>query len=385
MRPSTRLCCHVLAALLLINQACNRKSDTPEPTNSRRVEHVQRAPDAADPPHRIDGIAGAKQAPSPTPDRKMPVRSAKVMGTVVSVTIYGDDEVAAAKAISAVFAEFRRIERLMTTWLDTSAVSKINAAAGNAAVGVDAETFAVVSAAQSVSVKTRGAFDISVGAFKGLWKFDHDHDGTIPKTTEVQRRLPHVGYQHIKLDTKRRTIKLNKAGMRITLGGIAKGYAVDRAVALLHQRGFVDFILQAGGDLFVSGKKGAESWQVGIRDPRGTETAFFARAKIKDRTFSTSGDYERFIIKNGIRYHHILNPRTGYPAKRCRSATVMAPSAMVADAWSTALFVLGPEGMKLVEADPQLEAVMISADNQVLVSSGLKQRLHRFRSPTDGV
>ena len=324
-------------------------------------------------------------ADSRAPDQLM-VRSAKAMGTRVTVSLWTDDQTAAAKAAAAVFEEFERVDRLMTSWLDTSDVSRINAAAGKRAVEVDDEVLGVIVRAQEMAATSGGAFDITVGAFRGLWKFDQDRDGSIPASADVKARLPLVGYRSLKVDRRKKQVELTRAGMRITLGGIAKGYAVDRSVALLHKLGFVDFILQAGGDLYVSGQRGDRKWRVGIRDPRGAADATFAIAAIQDQTFSTSGDYERSVVKDGVRYHHILDPRTGNPATRCRSVTVLAKDALTADAWSTALFVMGVQrGLKLVERTKGIEAVFVDAQNKVKVSSGLKDKVWLHKQPTAGI
>lgn len=313
------------------------------------------------------------------------VRSAKVMGTRVTLSIWGHEPAKAARVTEEVFKEFRRIDRLMTSWGNDSDVSKINANAGKRAVVVDPEVFKVIMYAQKVSKQSGGAFDITVGGFRGLWKFDQDLDGTIPDPAEVKKRLAKIGYKRVLVDPKKHTVKLADPGMRITLGGVAKGYAVDQAVALLHKRGFVDFILQAGGDLYTSGQRGAREWRVGIRDPRGPPDKPFALAKIKNHTFSTSGDYERGFVKNGIRYHHILNPATGFPAKKCRSVTVMTKKAMVADAWSTSLFVLGPQkGARLLDKMPGISAVFVDDKNQIHITKGLKGKVWILRKPTPG-
>jgi thiamine biosynthesis lipoprotein len=330
------------------------------------------------------GPAGTAAA-AEEPDHKI-VRTAKAMGTIVQITFWSDDEAAVAKGASAVFAEFARIDKLMTTWLDDSDVSRINAAAGGKAVEVSAEVIEVIQRSQEIAKATGGAFDITVGAYKGLWKFDHDMDRTLPSAEDVAARTKLVNWKDIVVDPAKRTVRLKKKGMAITLGGIAKGYAVDRAMKLLHEAGFVDFILQAGGDMYVSGKKGSENWVVGIRDPRGARDAVFALAKLEDHTFSTSGDYERGFVKDGVRYHHILDPKTGEPARRCRSVTVMALDAFTADAWDTAFFVMGVEaGMKLVEKLPDLEAVFVDDTNTVHVSSGLEKKIVIQRQPTAGI
>ena len=327
---------------------------------------------------------GPARAEAASPDHAIHYRD-EAMGTVVDVTFWGDDQQAAAAAAQAAFAEVHRIDALMTTWSDASDIARVNRGAGGAPVRVDPEVFRMIRRALRASIETRGAFDITVGAFRGLWKFDQDRDGSIPDDEAIRARLASVGHRRVLLDHRRRSVSLREPGMFITLGGIAKGYAIDRATAILHERGFVDFILQAGGDLYVSGRRGDRKWRVGIRDPRGRRDAVFAVAGVENRTFSTSGDYERYVVVDGVRYHHILDPSTGRPAPLTRSVTVMAKDALTADIWSTALFVLGPErGMALVERRRDLEAVFVDASNELHVSSGLRGTLRVLKSPTDG-
>jgi FAD:protein FMN transferase len=329
-------------------------------------------------------VAAAATAAAGDAERKV-VRSDSAMGTVVQVTFWTDDEAGAAAAADAAFAEMRRLDELMTTWTDDSEVSRINAAAGRAAVKVSAETFTVIQRAVEMSRRSKGLFDVTVGAFQGVWKFDEDKDGTIPDAAAVAAARKRIGWKHIALDKKKRTVKLKRQGMRITLGGIAKGYAVDRATKILWDAGFVDFIFQAGGDMFVSGAKGDKPWVVGIRDPRGERDDTFAVAPVADRSFSTSGDYERGFIKDGVRYHHILDPRTGQPARATRSVTVMAKDAFTADAWSKVLFIMGADdAMALVEQLDDVEAVFVTDDNHVKVSSGLDGKLKVLKPPSAG-
>ena len=172
--------------------------------------------------------------------------------------------------------------------------------------------------------------------------------------------------------------------MVVNLGGIGKGYAVDRARDTLRERGFRDFMVQFGGDMYVAGHSGDHPWRLGIQDPRGPADRIFAAMDVSESTFSTSGDYARFFIKDGRRYHHILDPATGEPAEGCRSVTIMTGSATVADGLSTGVFILGPEaGMALIERLPGVEGVIVSAKNAVLVSSGLVGRLTLLARPTD--
>lgn len=316
-------------------------------------------------------LALADDSQPPSPDRKV-AYTHRAMGTIVSLTLWTDDDALAARGAAAAFNEFDRVDRLMSSWREGSGVAALNSGAGGAPVVVDAELLAVITAAQGMARKSSGAFDITVGSYRGLWKFDQDRDGSIPSDADVAARKQLVNYRDVVLNTRRKTIKLRKKGQRITLGGVAKGYAVDRAVAILREMGLPDFILQAGGDLYVSGKKDARQWTVGIRDPRGGRAESFAVTELEDRTFSTSGDYERSVVLDGVRYHHILDPATGHPAVRSRSVTVIAKSAMTADMWSTALFVIGPDrGLAMVEANPEIEAVFVDSHNKVRVSSGL--------------
>jgi FAD:protein FMN transferase len=315
--------------------------------------------------------AGADPTEAGDTDRKHHFQ-AQSMGTLVDLTVWTGDEGSAKAAAEAVFDEFKRLDQLMSNWVETSEVSRVNAAAGVKAVVVSDEVLRIIALAQRVARKTGGAFDITVGAYRGLWKFDQDLDGTLPEPAEVSARRRLTGYRDLLIDAKRSTVKLRRRGMAITLGGIAKGYAVDRAAAILRDRGLKKFIVQAGGDLFVSGTKGAQKWRVGIRDPRGARDATFALTELEDRTFSTAGDYERGFVKDGVRYHHILDPKTGYPTRSCRSVTVIAKDAMTADVWDTALFVLGPErGLKLAEKLPDIEAVFVDGKNRVRTTSGL--------------
>ena len=310
------------------------------------------------------------------------------MGTVIAVTVWTDDEARANAAFDAVFREFDRIDALMTTWTETSDPSRINAAAGNGKpVKVSAEIIKILQLSNETSRASGGAFDITVGSFSGLWKFDQDKDGTIPAPALVAQRRKLVAWRDLVIDAKHNTARLRRKGQRITLGGIAKGYAVDRGAEILKREGFQHFIMQAGGDMYVSGKKGDRRWRVGIRDPRSkAKEDFFAYAEVEDRTFSTSGDYERFVIKDGRRYHHILDPRTGEPADACRSVTVMAKDALTADRWSKAFFILGPEkALAMAQKLGDIELVIVDKQNKVHVSKGLEGKLIIKHPPADGL
>ncbi|HEV8396389.1 MAG TPA: FAD:protein FMN transferase [Vicinamibacterales bacterium] len=311
-------------------------------------------------------------------------KQAVTMGSSLQVTLWTADDPGATAAVDAVFAEFDRLDRMMSVWKEGSDVLRLNQAAGREPVRVSAETIEVLTAARQVSEWTGGKFDVTFGALSGLWRFDQDQDDGIPSRAAVAARLPDVDYTALDIDAARGTAFLRRPGMRAHLGGIGKGYAIDRAAAILRARGFHDFMIQSGGDLFVSGRRGGRPWRLGIRDPRGPVDRSFATLDLTNGTFSTSGDYERFFIKDGRRYHHILDPDLGEPARGCRSVTILADTAVLADGLSTGVFVLGPEkGMALIERLPDVEGVIVTSQNRVLVSSGLIAKLALIAQPTD--
>jgi thiamine biosynthesis lipoprotein len=317
---------------------------------------------------------------------RLVVRETSAMGTEVRISVYtSDDEEKVAHAIDAAFAEFARLEALMTTWREDSEVSRINAVAGERAVQVSPETLEVIEAAQLSSKRSGGAFDITFDALKGLWKFDQDLERKIPDEAAVRQRLGLIDYRKVIIDHKKRTVKLAAAGMRINLGGIAKGYAVDRAVKILRKAGYQNALVQAGGDLMCAGSKGGKPWKAGIRDPRGARDQFFAALALTNHAFSTAGDYERYFLMGGQRYHHILDPKTGHPATKSRSVTLYAPTALLADALDDAVFIMGWEkGIELVEKIPDVGAVVVDSENKVHVSKRMRDKVEILRNPTDG-
>jgi len=311
----------------------------------------------------------------------------KAMGTYVTVWFWTDRQVDAAAGAKAVFDEMRRLDAEMTTWTPTGETAKINAAAGVKPVKVSDEELEVIERAVDVSKHSGGVFDITVEAFRGLWKFDEDMDGSLPDPADVKKRLEKIGWKDIVLDKKGKTVFLKRKGMAITLGGIAKGYAVDKCVALLKKRGFTDFMVQAGGDMYIAGSKGPEPWVVGIRDPRGQRDEMFALEPVKDHSFSTSGDYERGFVKDGVRYHHILDPRDGQPAKASRSVTIRAKDAYTADAWSKVMFIWGwKKGLELIKENKleDFEVVWVDDQNTIHMTPGIQKDLKIIKDPTPG-
>jgi thiamine biosynthesis lipoprotein len=289
-----------------------------------------------------------------------------LMGTLVEITIVGRDEDKAAAAISEAFAEMERIEHLMSRWISESEVSKINRWAGVKPVKVSAEVLEVIQRAQEISRASGGYFDISVGGLLDLWGFETS-EGRVPAKGEVEQALQSVGYGAIVVDGEASTVELRR-GMCIDLGGIAKGYAVDRACEVLRSRGYENVIVNAGGDMRVRGRKPNGPWVIGIQDPRD-RSRILASFDVGDISVATSGDYERYFEADGVRYHHLLNPFTGYPGRQCRSVTIKAKDAVTADALATAVFVMGPEeGLRLVEATEGVEALIVTADGEIIQS-----------------
>ena len=332
-------------------------------------------------------IACSEPAPesTPSPAAHLVERARPSMGTELRLSAWTADESTAISAFDEVFSEFDRLESLMSNWIEDSDVSRLNVAAGERPVPVSAEVRDVLHIAHDVSEWTNGTFDITFGALAGLWKFDYQNkDDTIPPAAEVRKRLPLIDYQALDVDDEAGTAFVKKKGVTVNLGGIGKGYAIDRGVAILRRRGVRDFMIQAGGDLYVGGMRGDRPWRLSIRDPRGPAYRSFAAIELSNATFSTSGDYERFFMKDGRRYHHIMDVRTGEPAQGCRSVTLVSERAVLADALAKGVFVLGPTaGMELIERLPNVEGVIVSAKNEVLISSGLKDQLTMLAPPTD--
>jgi len=284
-------------------------------------------------------------------------------------------EGAATAAIDEAFREVNRVEAMMTVYRDDSPVSEVNARAGHGGVEVPEELLKLVVEAKQISAQTDGKFDISFGALGGLWRYKAEKP-TLPDPSLIEARLPLVDYRAILVDREKKTIALAKPGMAIGLGAIAKGYAVDRVAHILRSHGEDNFIINGGGDLFISGRKGDRPWKVGIQNPRD-RASYFARFPVtRPGAVVTSGDYEKFFELDGKRYHHILDPDTGYPARGTVSVTILADSAARADALATGVFILGPEkGMELIEADDTLEGVIVTDELIPLVSSGLKDTI----------
>jgi len=351
---------HVLKArwALLLLVACG---PTPAPTPTpipapTAAEPV--APERPPPPVRKDGTIYAE---------------AYQMGTRFSINVWVGEQSPAAVgvAIEAALAEVERIEQIISEWRPSSELSQFNDAAGQASRLLSPELFEVLQRSKIICEASDGAFDPTFYGVGQLWRFEPD---AVPPTREaVAARLSLVDWRAIELDPNTLRGRLARPGMKVGLGAIAKGYGVDRASQVLKQHGFMHHIVEGGGDTYVSGTKAGASWRVGIQRPDGPGS--IAAIPASDRAIVTSGGYQRFIEVDGKRYAHIIDPRTGWPLDETSSAqsiTVLADDATDADAYATAVAVMGPEkGLAFVEAHPPLAAVIVTRSGEVLVSRDL--------------
>lgn len=293
------------------------------------------------------------------------------MGTTVEITVVAGNEAAADEAMTAAFNEIRRLEEIMSTYIPLSDISRVNAAAGLYPVKAHKDLILAVKKALEFADMSGGAFNIAMGPAIDLWNVTGSN--RIPSHQELAAIRPLIDYKNIIVDEKAGTIFLKDKGMKINLGGIGKGFATGYAYNVLTRHGIKSGIIAVAGDLKVFGKRPDDSlWNIGITHPRKKDS-IIARVHLTDMAISTSGDYERFFIKNGIRYHHILSPETLQPARGNQSVSIIAKDSATADALSTAIFALGPEkGLKLIEALPEAEGVIVRDDGRIEMSSGLK-------------
>lgn len=291
------------------------------------------------------------------------------MGTEVRVSLWHDDRALGEQAIEAVFAETARIEALMSTYRDDSRISEINRDAASRPVAAGEELYSLIVRSLDVSVLTRGAFDITYDSVGQHYDF---RAGSRPDDDTIAGELPHIDYRHVMPEPDGQTIRFRTEGTRINLGGIAKGYAVERGVRVLRGLGVRNAIVSAGGDTRLLGDRRGQPWVVGVRDPR-TDEAVALRMPLVDEAISTSGDYERYFIEDGVRYHHIITPSTGRPASEVMSATIVGPDAVLTDALSTSVFVLGvDQGLRLIATLPDYEGVVIDSAGKLYYSDGLQ-------------
>ncbi len=290
------------------------------------------------------------------------------MGGRFDITIVAQDSATAEAGIDAVIVEITRIENLISDWKPDSQVSEVNANAGIRPVKVAAEVFGLTERAIALSKLTNGAFDISFAAMERVWKFDGSMT-EMPSADAVKRSVENVGYQNIILDKEEGTIFLKKKGMKIGFGALGEGYATDRCRDMMLKEGIKAGIVNGSGDMSAWGKQpDGRDWVIGITDP-GRPGELFAVVPLRQGAVVTSGSYEKFVVIDGKRYAHIINPATGYPATGLTSVTVFGPGAERANGFSTSLMVMGQEaGMKLINQFPEFSCVMITDDGKVVTS-----------------
>jgi thiamine biosynthesis lipoprotein len=291
-----------------------------------------------------------------------------LMGTEISVWLWHDDPSAGRALVDAVFEEAERINQLMSTYIDDSRISEINRDAADGPVVAGDELFSLIQRSLDISVLTRGAFDITYDSVGQHYDFRR-RQRPDPETVDAERGR--IDYRLVELDAAAGTVHFLAAGVRINLGGIAKGYAVERGVDILKSHGVGNAIVTAGGDSRLLGDRRGKPWGIGIRDPR-KEGEVAISVPLSDEAISTSGDYERFFDEDGVRYHHILAPSTGEPAEGVHSATVIGPDAVMTDALSTSVFVMGvDQGLRLIASLPDYESIVIDATGAIYYSDGL--------------
>jgi thiamine biosynthesis lipoprotein len=294
-----------------------------------------------------------------------------IMGTRISMEFWTEDPALAQRAIDGVLGEMRRIDELMSTYKPTSQLSIVNAEAASHPVPITPELFDLLETSLEYSRITEGAFDITYASVGYLYDF---HRHIHPTEAAIDEALPAVNYRHVLLDRAHTTVRFSQPGVRIDLGGIAKGHSVDRAIAILESLGISHAAVSAGGDTRIIGDRFGKPWIIGIRNPRAADPdAVITRIPLVDAAVSTSGDYERFFVENGVRYHHIIDPKTGHSASKVLSATIIGPTATRTDGLSKTAFVLGPEEcIRLIDRLGDVDAILVTPDGRVLYSKGLR-------------
>jgi thiamine biosynthesis lipoprotein len=291
-----------------------------------------------------------------------------IMGTRVTVELWADSTAHGNELIELVLTEMRRIDASMSTYKPDSEVSGVNRVAAQQAVVVSPELFALLTTAVDYSRVTEGAFDITYASVGYLYDFRrHQH----PNRAQIASALPGVDYRQLQLDAKGRSVHFARNGMRIDLGGIGKGHAVDRAITLLQANGVAHALVSAGGDSRIIGDRFGQPWVIGIRHPDRKDEVI-ARIPLEDAALSTSGDYERYFDEQGVRYHHIIDPKTGDSARKVRSATIIGSTATRTDGLSKTAFVLGPQkALEIYNRMDDIDAVLVTPEGEVLYTKGL--------------
>ena len=303
------------------------------------------------------------------------------MGTLVFLTAVASDERLANGAIERGFAEIRRLEQILSTWIPESELSQINAAAGQRAVAAGPETIELLEHSLEMARLTEGGFNIAIGPAVEAWNVSRE--GRIPRQVELNDARPLMDLSAIQIDKQAGTVYLARSGMQVDIGGIGKGYAADFAARVMREAGASAGVVAISGDMKTFGRlPDGQRFVFGIQHPRKEIGITIGQLELEDEAVSTAGDYQRYFEKDGIRYHHILDPQTLQPARLSQSVTVVAKTGVLADGLDTGIFVMGPEkGMALIERLPGVEGVIVGADGTVSVSSGLQDRLQLSLQP----
>ena len=296
-------------------------------------------------------------------------REETIMGTRIYVEAWHDDPVQGELALDAVMENMLRIDALMSHFKPDSQISKINTRAAIEPVAVDPELFDLLRTSIHFSEITEGAFDITYASVGYLYDYPRH---VRPTDAQIEAALPGINYRNLILDPVNHTVKFGRDGMRIDLGGIAKGYACDRGVEILKRFGIQHAVVTAGGDTRLLGDRRGKPWNVGIRNPDDQHRVVLTMP-LADVGISTSGDYERYFDEGGVRYHHIIDPKTGRSPHEVRSVTIIGPTATDTEGWSKGVFIKGPvEGLRLIEQYPQMDAVVVDKNGKVWYTKGLK-------------
>lgn len=311
-------------------------------------------------------------------------RTDKMMGTIIKIVIVGVPDAQAAPIVDDALAEMRRLEGVLSEWQPDSEISQINQAAGLHPVKVGLDTLRNVMVSNQVSAWSDGAFDLSWAALRDLYMFQPGSE-RVPTQAELDQRLPLINWRDIVVDDKQQTVFLKRKGMLLGTGGIAKGYALDRAAVILQKGGLQNYMIFGGGQVLVHGKKGERLWRVGIQHPRMDD--YFAFLELSDASISTSGDYEHAFFSDGKRWHHIIDLKTGRPVDHTTSVTVICPSGFYGDAVDTAMFIMGADKtlLRLKNAPgPPMDVVIVDKDMRVHMSPGIKEHIVMRMALTDG-
>lgn len=314
-------------------------------------------------------------------------RNRKALGTRVQILLYpaNGDKAGAEAAMERAFAEMERVGTLLNAAAPQGDINQLNRAAG-AAVGkaVAPETLEVLSKGKQVWELSGGAFAMTKAAVGGMWDFNQGENEPkrLPDAATLSQRLGLIDDSAIEIDLGKGTARLTGTGMVLGLDGIRNGYVIAKGLQVLQQAGFGDALVFVGGDVGAIGGKGEQAWLVGLQDPRAE--GYFATLPLQNESVAVAGDYEQFFVADGKRYHHLIDPKTGYPATEARAVAVVGPDPALADALSAGVFVLGPKrGMELIEKHQGYETLIVDAQNQVSISSGLQNRVRILRAPTE--